>query len=162
MGLQYPRLPRLLLNSLHTRLRGSLTAFSYLRILALIVTNSFALRNERSHRNRARPEDRIPTTRDRSSRNHSDSQLLKSARSLRLSPFPSCLSCPGQLPRQKNRPTRDQRIHRLNPPTTLFHTQVLCPSPHGAATHLLNLWPRTTARVTPSSVARLPRACHTP
>lgn len=31
----------------------------------------------------------------------------------------------------------------------------------GGATDLPNLWPRTAASVTPSSVARLPRVCHT-
>lgn len=32
----------------------------------------------------------------------------------------------------------------------------------GGATHSLNLWPRSAASVTPSAVARLPRAFHTP
>jgi len=45
--------------------------------------------------------------------------------------------------------------------TDLFSTHCYAPHPHRGATESPCLWPRTTASVTPSSVARLLRACHT-
>ena len=51
--------------------------------------------------------------------------------------------------------TKDRR-------TNSFSTHCCAPHPHRGATESSTLWPRTAAPVTPSSAARLPRACHTP
>ena len=66
----------------------------------------------------------------------------------------------GELAHDENSHTRSQRPHRLAP-ICLFHKYCCAPHPRGDATDFPSLWPRTTASVTPSVVARLPRACHT-
>ena len=63
--------------------------------------------------------------------------------SLGLSP----VSCPVQLPHPKNYSARDQRKHRLDPPTTLFHTQVLRPVPKLGAQRIIRVC--GTARLHP-------------
>lgn len=46
--------------------------------------------------------------------------------------------------------------------TPKFLNILLRPSPKLGSNRISSLWPRTTASVTSSAVARLPRACHTP
>ncbi len=58
--------------------------------------------------------------------------------------------------------TDHERPHTADSHTDLFSTQCCAPHPGRGATECPGLWPRTLAPVTPSAVARLPRACHTP
>ena len=62
---------------------------------------------------------------------------------------------------RKAKPSRNGLTQRTCELTSSL-TNCWAPHLHRGATESPYLWLRTTAHVTPSSVARLPRACHTP
>ena len=55
-----------------------------------------------------------------------------------------------------------ERTQTSDSPNDLFSPSGWAPHPHRRTTESHSLWPRKTAPVTTSSVARLPWECHTP
>lgn len=92
------------------------------------------------------------------------SHVARSCMTTRRSPFlaPAMLSLTLFLnhPR-RTKPTMNGLTQRICELTSSL-TNCCAPHLHRAATESPSLWPRKTAGLTPSSVARLPRACHTP
>ena len=68
-------------------------------------------------------------------------------------------STPRSPPKSRAEYERTQTKDRR---TNSFSTHRCAPHLHRGATESPRLWPRAAARVTPSAVARLPRACHPP